>query len=232
MNNSDGQIPFLTQEAEGKFTMPVDLLWNEGLALTTVFKLPRNPWNVVTSYCHHLLSNETLKEELNRENFDLTIVDLIYNECGLALASHVLKTPTMAYWAFSFSSGEAEFTTMATPPSHVPAFMSEVTDTMSFSERMWNTAIKFFWARPFMLLHTTVTDHVISQYYPQCPKSCDLLSDLNGAMINTDFVLDYPRLQPSTFINVGGMQISETPNPLPKVRQCGILLQLHKVNVC
>ena len=67
----------------------------------------------------------------------------------------------MAYWAFSFSSGEAEFTTMATPPSHVPAFMSGVTDEMNFPNRMWNTAIKFFFARPFMLLHTYITDNVI-----------------------------------------------------------------------
>jgi hypothetical protein len=68
-----------------------------------------------------------------------------------------------------------------------------------------------------MLIHTWVTDGVISQHYPDCPSSSFLLSDLNGAMINTNFVLDYPRLQPTTFINVGGMQISETPNKLPQV---------------
>jgi len=216
MNNTDGSIPLLSQEAEGKFRMPVELLWEEGLSLSTVFKLPKNPWNLVSSYCHFILSNETLKKELEAEHFNVAIVDLIYNECGLALASHVLKLPTMAYWAFSFSSGEAEFTTMATPPSHIPAFMSRLTDTMSFNERMWNSAIKFFFARPFMLYHTWVTDGVISRYYPQCPKSSFLLSDLNGAMINTNFILDYPRLQPITFINVGGMQISEKPKKLPQ----------------
>ena len=93
-------------------------------------------------------------------------VDIIYNECGLALAFNSLKTPVMAYWAFSFSSGEAEFTTMATPPSHIPAFMSQVTHDMTFLQRMWNTAIKFFWARPFMMFHTMMTDSVIHQYYP------------------------------------------------------------------
>ena len=110
MNNTDGSIPLLSQEAEGKFRMPVELLWEEGLSLSTVFKLPKNPWNLVSSYCHFILSNETLKKELEVEHFNVAIVDLIYNECGLALASHVLKLPTMAYWAFSFSSGEAEFT--------------------------------------------------------------------------------------------------------------------------
>ena len=60
MNNTDGQIPFLTKEVEGKFTMPVELLWQDGLSLTNIFKLPFNPWSVVTAYCHFLLSNETL----------------------------------------------------------------------------------------------------------------------------------------------------------------------------
>jgi len=216
MNNSDGSIPFLTQETEGKFTMPVEFLWQEGLSLTNIFTLPKNPWYVVTSYCHFLLSNETLKKELEDEKFNLAIVDLIYNECGLALASQGLKLPTMAYWAFSFAGGEAEFTTMATPPSHIPNFMSLVTDTMTFTERMWNTAVEFFFARPFMMYHFWVTDSVIPQYYPDSPKSSFLISDLNGAMINTNFILDYPRLQPQTFINVGGMQISEKPKELPK----------------
>ena len=110
MNNSDGSIPFLTQEVEGKFTMPVEFLWREGLTLLNIFYLPKNPWKVVTSYCHFLLSNETLKKELKDENFDLAIVDLIYNECALALANHGLKLPTVSYWAFSFAGGEAEFT--------------------------------------------------------------------------------------------------------------------------
>ena len=57
-----------------------------------------------------MLSNKTWTHELEHENFDLAIVDLVYNECGLALANHVLKLPIMAYWASSFVGGEAEFT--------------------------------------------------------------------------------------------------------------------------
>ena len=34
-----------------------------------------------------------------------------------------------------------------------------------------------------------------------------MLSELSGALINTNNVLDYPRLQPTTFINIGGVQI-------------------------
>ena len=68
-----------------------------------------------------------------------------------------------------------------------------------------------------MLLHTYVTDQVIHKYFPDCPSSSYLISDLSGALINTNFVLDYPRLQPNTFINIGGIQIHEEPHKLPKV---------------
>ena len=36
--------------------------------------------------------------------YDIAIVDLMFNECGLALA-HRLGAPAVGYWAFSFSSG-------------------------------------------------------------------------------------------------------------------------------
>ena len=216
-NNSEGQLPFVSKEEKGKFTMPVDFLWQEGLDISANLKLGtfQNPWlTVIHKYCHQILSNTTLHQELLAEKFDLAIVDLIHNECGLALAHHVLELPVMAYWAFSFSGYEAEFTTVATPPSHIPTLTSGLTDEMTFIERMWNSAMKYFFTRPLMVIHTFLIDRIIGQYFPKCPSSAFLLADLNGAMINTNFVLDYPRLQPTSFINVGGMQISPKPKPL------------------
>jgi hypothetical protein len=38
---------------------------------------------LVPEYCRVVLSNSTLIEELRNENFNLAIVDLVYNECSL-----------------------------------------------------------------------------------------------------------------------------------------------------
>ena len=38
---------------------------------------------LATEYCHVVLGNETLLTELKNQNFNLAIVDLIYNECSL-----------------------------------------------------------------------------------------------------------------------------------------------------
>ena len=74
-------------------------------------------------------------------------------------------------------------------------------------------------ARLFMHYHTRVCDSVVSEYFPSAPPTRQMLSDLNGALLNTDNILDYPRLQPETFINIGGMQITKERKPLPKVRE-------------
>jgi len=47
------------------------------------------------------------------------------------------------------------------------------------------------------------------------PHPKELLQNLNGMLINSDYALDYPRLLPPTFINVGGLQIRNS-KPLPK----------------
>ena len=46
-NNSDGRLPFVSRDESGKFEMPVELLWQEGLALSSLFKLPSDPWILV-----------------------------------------------------------------------------------------------------------------------------------------------------------------------------------------
>ena len=58
---------------------------------------------LITKFCELMLDPE-LVGELQEQRFDLAIVDLMFNECGLALAHH-LGLPVVGYWAFSFASG-------------------------------------------------------------------------------------------------------------------------------
>ena len=215
LDNSNGTIPFTTKGSDGIFHMPLENIWDRGLELFTVFRLEGNPWDVCKAYCEQLLGNNALRETLSDSNFDLAIVDLIYNECGLALAWD-LRLPVIGYWAFSFSSGEAEMTTVATPPSHIPAFISRLSHNMGFFDRVYNFGLKIF-SRGFMWYHCWFCDSVVSRFVRGCPSTRDLLGNLNGALLNTNNILDYPRLQPETFINIGGVQISKNPGKLPKV---------------
>ena len=43
---------------------------------------------------------------------------------------------------------------------------------------------------------------------PNSPSSYSLVGNLSGMLLNTDMVLDYPRPQPPTFLNIGGIQVT------------------------
>ncbi|CAB4068802.1 UGT [Lepeophtheirus salmonis] len=167
INNTQGNIPFLTREEEGVFQIPMDLLWNEGLSILSILQLPGSPWKVVEEHCAKMLNSELI-EIVKKENFDLMVVDLIYNECSLALAYH-LNIPTAGYWAFSFSGGEFD--------GYIAKYLKTEKEVLSSEE---------------------------------------LISNVNGLLINTNDIIDYPRLKADTAINIGGMQIRKERQKLPK----------------
>ena len=174
------------------------------------------------AHCETLLGNRHLYEELEKEKFELAIIDILYNECGLAML-HQLGIPTVGYWAFPFASGEADYTTAFLPSSHVPAFLSKLSDEMNFWQRVYNTVMKAG-SHLIMWIHCSIIHSAVQRYYPDSPHPFYLLKNINGMLINTDYSLDYPRLLPPSFINVGGMQIRR-PKPLPQVRFfCSVLM--------
>ena len=105
----------------------------------------------MTEYCRTVLAPATTAL-LAEEQFDVAIVDLMFNECGLALAHH-LDLPSVGYWAFSFASGVQEFTSMEALPSIIPAMMSYMGRNMTFLQRTWNMLAKLI-SRSYMLYHT------------------------------------------------------------------------------
>jgi hypothetical protein len=83
--------------------------------LKIIWELDR-PQIVMGAFCDQMLGNQDLINHLKSEMFDIAIVDLIYNECGLALAHHI-ETPAIGFWAQSFSgwvrSESANFNAMS-----------------------------------------------------------------------------------------------------------------------
>ena len=103
---------------------------------------------------------------------------------------------------------------MGAPPSFVPAMMSRMGQKMNFLQRSVNLAIKLI-SRVYMTYHTFNIDTILSDQLPSSPSASELLSNLSGVLINTDYVLDYARPQPPAFINVGGLQIKADPGDIP-----------------
>ncbi|XP_066939205.1 UDP-glucuronosyltransferase 1A10-like [Macrobrachium rosenbergii] len=209
MNNTDGSIPHLSVEERASFQLPQDLLWSKGTSWTAI------PWNAfftVGVFCSTLFEQEQLIYHLRRQQFDIAVVDILYNECSLALAHH-LNLPSIGYWAFTFAGGEPQYTTAFSPPSSVPFILSHYGDSMSFFQRVLNHLLALG-SHLVMQVQFAVTNSKIQTYLPGTPHPSALLANLSGVLINSHPSLDYPRLLPPSFINVGGMQI-RPPKPLP-----------------
>ena len=51
-----------------------------------------------------------------------------------------------------------------------------------------------------------------------------MIGELSGFLINSHNILDVPRLQPKTFVNVGGLQIKRVLDTLPEVwKMCKLI---------
>ncbi|XP_071539169.1 UDP-glucuronosyltransferase 2A3-like [Panulirus ornatus] len=210
INNSDGTVPHMTPEDRASFVMPQEVMWARGTSLTA---LPVDAFLTVAAFCSTLLGDLPLRHHLQQQRFHVAIVDLIYNECSLALA-HDLGVPAVGYWAFTFAGGEPQYTTAFSPPSAVPFILSHYRDVMTFTQRIANH-LHALASHLVMQVQLAVTGYQIRRYLPSCPPPSTLLADMSGMLINSHPALDYPRLLPPSFINVGGLQV-HPPRPLPQ----------------
>ncbi|XP_045102512.1 UDP-glucuronosyltransferase 2A3-like isoform X2 [Portunus trituberculatus] len=210
INNTDGAVPHVTMEERGSFVMPQELMWSSGTSWTA---LPVDAFFTVSTYCRTLLEDVPLRRHLQQQKFHVALVDLIYNECSLALA-HDLGIPAVGYWAFTFAGGEPQYTTAFSPPSSVPFILSHYRDSMTFKQRAVNH-LHALGSHLVMQVQLAITGYHISRHLPSCPSPATLLAEMSGMLINSHSVIDYPRLLPPSFINVGGLHIHR-PNPLPK----------------
>ncbi|ODM87622.1 2-hydroxyacylsphingosine 1-beta-galactosyltransferase, partial [Orchesella cincta] len=104
--------------------------------------------------CIKVLETPRLYEMLEKEKFDLVIVDIFLNYCVLGVIPH-FKAPSI----FISTSSSPSFLTSVygnrLPPSFVPNLFLKCTDRMSFLERLTNTVVDVLfgvmWDRMFPL---------------------------------------------------------------------------------
>ncbi|GAB6027700.1 hypothetical protein CHUAL_001939 [Chamberlinius hualienensis] len=202
-------IPYLNED--GTVEPPHDLLWTRSRALQAV---PLDIIEPVAVACETLLRPEMLQIFQSGTKYDVAIVDLIFNECGLALVNH-LGLPIVAYWPTVQYIGEIFWTSSVLHPGYVPAMMSEFTDHMNFIQRFINT-MWYIGSRLFSYLIMIVpTKHIIDRYLPNSPHTVDIVGNISLLLINSDFTLDFARpISPNTKY-IGCVQCKPA-KPLPQ----------------
>ncbi|XP_048220624.1 UDP-glucuronosyltransferase 2A2-like isoform X1 [Perognathus longimembris pacificus] len=163
--------------------------------------------------CEGVLNNPTLMARLRKGGFDVLIADPVTN-CG-DLVALKLGIPFVYSLRFSpASTVERHCGKIPAPVSYVPAALSELTDQMTFAERVKNT------------LSYHLQDYIFQSYWGEWnsyyskvlgrPTTlCETMGKAEIWLIRTYWDFEFPRPYLPNFEFVGGLHCKPA-KPLPK----------------
>ncbi|XP_062054728.1 UDP-glucuronosyltransferase 2A1 isoform X5 [Lepus europaeus] len=164
--------------------------------------------------CDGVLKNQKLMEKLNKSKFEVLVSDPVF-PCGDIVALK-LGIPFMYSLRFSpASTVEKHCGKVPYPPSYVPAVLSELTDQMSFADRVRN----FISYRLQDYMFETLWKSWDSYYSIALGRPTTLCETMGKAeiwLIRTYWDFEFPRPYLPNFEFVGGLHCKPA-KPLPEV---------------
>ena len=147
------------------YDMPKDSFWTYFSVMQEIFW---EFYECAQKLCKDVVLNKKLMTKLQESKFDLVLADTII-PCGELLAE-LLKIPLV--YSLRFSPGyafEKHSGGLPLPPSYVPVILSELTDQMTFMERVKNMIYVLY----FDFWFQTINEKSWDQFYSEVlGKSC------------------------------------------------------------
>ncbi|XP_025778219.1 UDP-glucuronosyltransferase 2A1 isoform X5 [Puma concolor] len=164
--------------------------------------------------CDGVLKNQKLMEKLKKSKFEVLISDPVF-PCGDIVALK-LGIPFMYSLRFSpASTVEKHCGKVPYPPSYVPATLSELTDQMSFTDRIRNFISYSLQDYMFNTLWKS-WDSYYSKALGRPTTLCEVMGKAEIWLIRTYWDFEFPRPYLPNFEFVGGLHCKPA-KPLPKV---------------
>ncbi|XP_051898371.1 UDP-glucuronosyltransferase 3A1-like [Pristis pectinata] len=161
--------------------------------------------------CDELLSDSEVLTRLRNENFDLLVIEA-FHFCTLLLAEK-LKVPFVA--VYGTSSYNARYIHMPSNPSYVPAFMSHLSDSMTFLGRLQNAWVLLRNYFEGQMCFNSFNNVIRKHFSGEDINLEDLHHKAELWIYNTGFSLEYPRPLLPNVVFVGSY-LSKPAEPLPQ----------------
>ncbi|XP_021574000.1 UDP-glucuronosyltransferase 2A1 isoform X4 [Carlito syrichta] len=179
-----------------------------------IAKVTKEFHKVSMEICDGVLKNQKLMEKLKKSNFSLLLSDPVF-PCGDIIALK-LGIPFMYTLRFSpASTVEKHCGKVPYPPSYVPAVLSELTDQMSFADRIRNFISYRLQDYMFETLWNS-WDSYYSKALGRPTTLCEIMGKAEIWLIRTYWDFEFPRPYLPNFEFVGGLHCKPA-QPLPKV---------------
>ncbi|XP_027623058.1 UDP-glucuronosyltransferase 2B31-like [Tupaia chinensis] len=196
--------------------------WIYDIPRDTFFEYFKQAQEVLWAYfghiqklCKEVVLNTKLMTKLQESRYDVILADPI-GPCGELLAE-LLKIPFVYSLRFSFGSTWEKYSgAVPFPPSYVPVVMSELTDQMTFMERVKNMIYVLYFDFWFQSLDEKNWDQFYSEILGRPTTLSEIMGKADIWLIRTYWDLEFPRPLLPNFDFVGGLHCKPA-KPLPKV---------------
>ncbi|CAL4072831.1 unnamed protein product, partial [Meganyctiphanes norvegica] len=216
MRTLSNHLAIRVNQVKNIFIFPHNAVWDKGLSL---FGIPPNGFITISEMCKTLFQQKDMIKHFRDTQFDVAIVDLMYNECSLMLA-HNLGVPIVGFWAYIVNGVNGLYTQAFNPLAISPVMMSQLPRSMGFLQRVYNYVFATI-GHAIIQIQFFVTESVAQTHLGHGPGPAAILANLSGMLINAQPPIIQPWLLPTNFIPVGGFHIREE-KPLPKVLESWI----------
>ncbi|NWT76998.1 UD11 glucuronosyltransferase, partial [Prunella himalayana] len=206
-------VPFTQEEMEKDFKAFFQVSFEKGSFFKKFFHIlegMKTLTNFGVSSCEQLLQNKELMSYLEESKFDALLTDP-FVPCGAILAEH-LSLPSV-YFLRGIPCGlDFEATQCPNPPSYVPRGFTDLTDRMTFLQRVKNLLFDI----PNVFLCNFAFEpysKLASEFLKREVTVLDLLRKGSVWLLRLDFVLDYPRPLMPNIIPIGGVNCAHKELP-------------------
>ncbi|XP_046312610.1 UDP-glucuronosyltransferase 2B31 [Marmota monax] len=170
--------------------------------------------DTIEQLCRNVVLNKKLMVKLHESKFDVVLSDAI-GPCGELLAE-LLKVPfvytlrfTPGYTYEKYSGG------LTFPPSYVPIVMSELSDQMTFMDRLKNIMYMLYFDFWFQTFDVKKWNQFYSEVLGRPTTIYETMGKADFWLIRTYWDLEFPRPLLPNFDFVGGLHCKPA-KPLPK----------------
>ncbi|VTJ86042.1 Hypothetical predicted protein [Marmota monax] len=193
------------------YDTPKDDFWEFYSLVQKVFK---DYSDTIEQLCRNVVLNKKLMVKLHESKFDVVLSDAI-GPCGELLAE-LLKVPfvytlrfTPGYTYEKYSGG------LTFPPSYVPIVMSELSDQMTFMDRIKNIMYMIYFDFWFQSFDVKKWNQFHSEVLGRPTTIYETMGKADFWLIRTYWDLEFPRPLLPNFDFVGGLHCKPA-KPLPK----------------
>nr|XP_012299085.1 UDP-glucuronosyltransferase 2B7-like [Aotus nancymaae] len=172
--------------------------------------------------CKDLVSNKKLMKKLQESRFDVIFADAIFP--GGELLAELLNIPFV--YSLCFSPGytlEKHGGGFLFPPSYVPVVISELSDQMTFMERVKNMFYTLYFDFWFQLFDMKNWDQFYSEVLGRPTTLFETMRKADIWLIRKSWNFQFPYPLLPNIDYVGGLHCKPA-NPLPKVNKLLLVL--------